>query len=417
MTNLKLAFRTLFKTPFVSVIAVLSLALGIGANAAIYSLFDQMLLRPVPTVREPDQLVNLIAPGPKPGSQTCNQAGDCDVVLSYPMYRDLEKASTPIGLAAHRTFGANIAYKNETLNDAGELVSGSYFPLLGLTPALGRLFSPNDDQTPGGHPIAVLSYGFWETHLGANPGVIDERIVVNGQSLTIIGVAPKGFEGTTLGTVPKVFVPMTMRGVLNNGIDQFKNRRAYWVYAFGRLKSGATIEQAQKALNTVYKPILNDIEAPLQEGMSATTMAKFRARELKLEEGRRGQSSMHQEAKTPILLLMSITGIVLLIACANIANLLLARAANRTTEMAVRLSLGATRRQVLNQLLTESVLLAVLGGAVSIVFAHWTLSALMALLPPDAALVMHFSLHWNTLYFAAVLSLTTGLLFGLFPAL
>jgi predicted permease len=417
MTNLKLAFRTLFKTPFVTVIAVLSLALGIGANAAIYSLFDQMLLRPVPTAREPDRLVNLIAPGPKPGSQTCNQAGDCEVVLSYPMYRDLEKASTPVGLAAHRTFGANIAYKNETLNDAGELVSGSYFSVLGLTPALGRLFSPNDDQTPGGHPIAVLSYAFWETHLGANPSVINERLVVNGQSLTIIGVAPKGFEGTTLGTVPKFFVPLTMRGVLNNGNDQFKNRRAYWVYAFGRLKSGATIEQAQKALNTAYKPILNDIEAPLQEGMSATTMVKFKAREIKLEEGRRGQSSMHREAKTPILLLMSITGIVLLIACANIANLLLARAANRTTEMAVRLSLGATRKQVLNQLLTESVLLAVLGGMVSIVFAHWTLSALMALLPPDAASVMHFALHWNTLYFAALLSLTTGLLFGLFPAL
>jgi predicted permease len=418
MTNLKLAFRTLFKTPFVTVIAVLSLALGIGANAAIYSLFDQMLLRPVPTVREPDRLVNLIAAGPKPGSQTCNQAGDCEVVLSYPMYRDLEKAPTPLtGLAAHRTFGANIAYKNETLNGEGELVSGSYFPVLGLTPALGRLFSPNDDQTPGGHPIAVLSYAFWETQLGSNPGVINERLVVNGQSLTIIGVAPKGFEGTTLGTAPKFFVPMTMRGVLNNGNDQFKNRRAYWVYSFGRLKPGATMEQAQKALNTIYKPILNDIEAPLQEGMSAATMVKFKARQIKLEEGRRGQSSMHREAKTPILLLMSITGIVLLIACANIANLLLARAANRTTEMAVRLSLGATRRQVLNQLLTESVLLALLGGTVSVVFAQWTLGALMAMLPPDAATVMHFALHWNTVYFAALLSLTTGLLFGLFPAL
>src|SRR5262245_26763980 len=235
--------------------------------------------------------------------------------------------------------------------------------------------------------------------------------------MTIIGVAPQGLEGTTLGSAPKFFVPITMRGVLNNGNDQFKNRRAYWVYSFGRLKPGGTIEQAQTALNTVYKPILNDVEAPLQEGMSAATMVKFKARQIKLEEGRRGQSSMHREAKTPILLLMSITGIVLLIACANIANLLLARAANRTTEMAVRLSLGATRKQVLNQLLTESVLLALLGGVVSIVFAHWTLSALMAMLPPDAASVMHFALHWNTLYFAAFLSLTTGLLFGLFPAL
>src|SRR5262249_30400241 len=235
MTNLKLAFRTLFKTPFVTVIAVLSLALGIGANAAIYSLFDQMLLRPVPTVREPDRLVNLIAAGPKPGSQSCNQAGDCDAVLSYPMFRDLEKAPTALsGLAAHRTFGANIAYKNETLNGEGELVSGSYFPVLGLTPALGRLFSPNDDQTPAGHPVVVLIYAFWESQRGSNANVVNERVVVNGQSMTIIGVAPKGFEGTTLGTAPKFFVPITMRGVLNNGNDQFKNRRSYWVYVFGR---------------------------------------------------------------------------------------------------------------------------------------------------------------------------------------
>src|SRR5262249_51543562 len=150
------------------------------------------------------------------------------------------------------------------------------------------LFSPNDDQTPGGHPIVVLSYAFWESQLGSNPGVVSERVVVNGQSMTIIGVAPKGFEGTTLGSAPKFFVPITMRGVLNNGTDQFKNRRSYWAYVFGRLKPGATIEQAQTSLNTVYKPILNDVEAPLQEGMSAATMVKFKAREIKLEEGQRG---------------------------------------------------------------------------------------------------------------------------------
>ncbi|HEY9227143.1 MAG TPA: FtsX-like permease family protein, partial [Gemmatimonadaceae bacterium] len=235
--------------------------------------------------------------------------------------------------------------------------------------------------------------------------------------MTIVGIAPKGFEGVTLGSAPAFFVPITMRKVLTPLYDQFTNRRAYSLYLFARLKPGATIDRAKTAINTVYKPILNDVEAPLQEGMSAATMAKFKAREVTLEDGQRGQSSMHREAKTPLVLLMSITGIVLLIACANIANLLLARAANRTTEMAVRLSLGATRKQVLTQLLVESVLLAFLGGTVSILFAHWTLASLTALLPPEAAMTMHFALRWNVVAFAALLSLTTGLLFGLFPAL
>ena len=418
MTNLKLAFRTLFKTPFVTVVAVLSLALGIGANAAIYSLFDQMLLRPIPTVREPERLVNLVSPGPKPGSQSCNQAGSCEHTFSYPMFRDLEKANTPFtGIAAHRAFGANIAYKNQTLNGEGMFVSGSYFPVLGLAPALGRLFSPNDDQTIGGHPVTVLSYAFWETKLGADPSVINDRLVINGQSMTIIGVAPKDFEGTTLGTSPNFFVPLTERRVLNPWYTDFTRRREYSLYLFARLKPGLSMEQAAKGINAVYKPIINDVEAPLQEGMSAATMTKFKAKEITLDDGRRGQSQMHREAKTPLILLMSITGIVLLIACANIANLLMARAANRTTEMAVRLSLGATRKQVLQQLLTESVLLALLGGVVSILFAHWTLVSLTALLPPEAAAVMHFQLHWNVVYFAALLSLGTGLLFGLLPAL
>jgi putative ABC transport system permease protein len=418
MTNLKLALRTLFRTPFVTVVAVLSLALGIGANAAIFSLFDQMLLQPIPDARDPGRLVNLGAPGPNPGSQSCSQAGGCDEVFSYPMFRDLEKANTVFsGIAAHRNFGANVAYKNQTLNTAGLVVSGSYFSVLGLAPALGRLFTPLDDQTIGGHFLAVLSYAYWNTKLGADPNVINQKIIINGQTMTIIGVAPKDFDGTTLGNSPAVYVPITMRGLMQPGFDGFTQRRTYWIYLFARLKPGVSMAQAKLAVNAVYKPIINDVEAPLQKGMSAPTMAKFRAKEITLTDGRRGQSSMHHEARTPLLLLMSITGIVLLIACANIANLLLARAANRTTEMAVRLSLGATRKQVLVQLLTESVILALLGGLVSIVFAQWTLASLMALMPPDASASMHFGLHWNVVFFAAGLSLGTGLLFGLFPAL
>ncbi len=418
MKNIQLAFRTLAKTPFVTVVAVLSLALGIGANAAIFSLFDEMLLRPLP-VSEPARLVNLRAPGPQQGSNSCNQAGDCDEILSYPMFRDLEKANTALsGLAAHRAFGINLAMAGQTpINGEGMYVSGSYFPLLGIRPALGRLFTPADDQTIGGHPVAVLGHSYWQTQLGGNPNVVNQQITVNGQKLTIIGVAPAGFDGTTLGSRPYVFVPITMRGLLTPGFRGFDDRKNYWVYTFGRLKPGATLAQATSSINTVYSRLINDVDAPLQKGMSEKSMKAFREKKILLGDGSRGQSSMHKEAKTPILMLFSITAIVLLIACANIANLLLARAANRQMEMAVRLSLGATRRQLIAQLLTESVLLAVIGGIVSLYVAHLTMSGIMAMLPPDALESMDFSISGGAMLFAAALSITTGLLFGLAPAI
>ena len=418
MVNVKLALRTLFRTPFVTAVAVLSLALGIGANAAVFSLFDQMLLQALP-VQEPGRLVNLGAPGPKPGSQSCNQAGDCDAVFSYQMFRDLERASTSVfsGVAAHVLFGANMSFRNQTRNGEALLVSGSYFPTLGVQPALGRLLTPADDQTIGGHYVTVLSHSYWTTHLGANPAVLNEQIVVNGQSMTIVGVTARGFEGTTLGSRPDVFVPLTMRKVMNPNFNGFENRRSYWAYVFARLKPGVSVQQATTAVNALYRPIVNDVEAPLQEGMSEQTMKRFRAKQLTLEAGQRGQSSIHTEARTPLLILFGITGIVLLIACANIANLLLARAANRSLEMAVRLALGASRRQLLTQLLTESVLLAIMGGVVSLLVARWTLSGISALLPPDASESLHFQLQPSVVAFAAAMSIGTGLLFGMFPAI
>ena len=416
MRHVKLALRVLFRTPFVTAVAVLSLALGIGANAAIFSLTDQVLLRPLP-VPQPERLVNLTAPGPNPGSQSCNQAGGCDEVFSYPMFRDLERGQHVLtGLAAHRTFGANFALKGEPFNGEAAEVSGSYFHTLGLSPALGRLLGPEDDAVIGNGFVTVLSYALWHGRMGDDRGVIGRTLVINGQTMTIVGVAPRDFEGTTFGSHPLAFVPITM-GTKLNAWGRYEERRSYWIYLFGRLKPGVSMAQAKSALNGIYRPILNDVEAALQKGMSEATMKKFRAKEIGLVPGYRGQSQIHREARTPLAMLFGVTGVVLLIACANIANLLLARGAGRAKEMGVRLALGAGRRHLVTQLLTESLILALMGGVASLVVAALTLKLLASLMPADTSNFMQFSLQPAVLAFTAMLAVATGLLFGLFPAL
>ena len=416
MRNITLAARMLLKTPFVTAIAVLSLALGIGANAAIFSMFDQLLWHPLP-VKEPSRLVNLSAPGPMPGSDSCNQSGGCDEVFSYAMFRDLEKAQTSFtGIAAHRIIGVSLNVRNEPMTGQAAMVSGSYFPVLGLNAAKGRLLAVDDDKVIGANFVAVISYTFWENKFGKDPNVVGLPIGVNGKSFTIVGIAPEKFEGTTAGSRPEIYVPISMRGEVQR-FTKWEDRRNYWIYLFARLKPGVSMESARTAANAVYHPIITDVEAPLQKEMSDKTMESFRNKKLLLAPGARGQSSIHREAKTPIVLLFSVTGVVLLIACANIANLLLARGAGRATEMGVRLALGATRRHLLVQLLTESVMLALVGGVASLLVAQWTLSVISGLLPPEAVETMQFSISGSVIAFSAVLSVVTGIVFGLFPAL
>jgi len=416
MRDIRLAARMLLKTPFVTTIAVLSLALGIGANAAIYSMFDQLLWHRLP-VSEPERLVNFSAPGPMPGSTSCNQSGSCEEIFSYPMFRDLEKATGPFtGVAGHRMTGLSLSVRNEPMAGTGAMVSGSYFPVLGLAAATGRLLGPADDETIGAHFVAVISHRFWEDKFGRDPGVVGQSLIVNGKSFQIVGVTPEGFEGTTAGERPVVYVPLSMRGELSR-FTQWENRRNYWVYVFARLAPGMTLADAATRINAVYRPIIHDVEAPLQEGMSERTMQSFKAKQVLLAPGARGQSSIHRAARTPILLLFAVTGVVLLIACANIANLLLARGANRATEMGVRLALGATRRHLLVQLLTESVMLALIGGLASLFVAQWTLKVIAALLPPEAVETITFTVSGSVILFAAALSVVTGIVFGLFPAL
>ena len=420
LSYLRFAFRTLRRTPFVTVVAIVSLALGIGANAAIFSLFNQMLLRPLP-VPEPNRLVNLLAPGPKPGQQSCGTAStrnNCDDVFSYPMFRDLERQQTVFtGIAAHVLFGANLSYKAQTLSGEGLFVSGSYFPVLGVRPAVGRLLTTGDDPAVGESPVAVLSHAYWQSRFASDPAAIGQTLIVNGRSLTIVGVTPSGFEGTTLGAAPKVFVPLTLRSSLQTTYKNFENRRSYTWYLFARLKPGVTIERAHAAIESVYRPILTDVEAPLQKGMSPQTMAKFRAKPILVEPGARGQSGVPTNAGGSLRLLFGVTVFVLLIACANIANLLLARAAGRAGEMAVRLSIGASRAQLAAQLLTESLLLAAAGGAAGILVARWTLDLIASMLPVFATTGFDWTLDRRLLLFTAAVTIATGFLFGLFPAL
>ena len=419
MTNIRLALRMLAKTPLVTSVAVVSLALGIGANAAIFSLYSQLLLRPLP-VFEPERLVNLEAPGPKRGSVSCNGAGGCDEVFSYPMFRDLQREQTVFtDIAAHLGFGANVAYQGQTVNIQGMQVSGSYFPTLGLEPTVGRLFGPEVDQPIGGHPVVILSHEFWQSDLGGTREVLGDALIVNGQPLTIVGVAPAGFRGTTVQMLPKIFVPITMASRLfaEAGEGRFEYRRTYWLYLFARLNPEVSLDQAHAAIEPLYRSILTEVEAPLQTDMSGQTRAQFVAKPLPLRDGRRGQSQMQDTAGVPVLLLLGVTAVVLLIACANIANLLLARSVARASEMAVRLSLGASRRHLVMQLLTESCLLAVLGGVAGLIVAQWTLRFIGALLPLEVAGVLQLTLDPYVIPFTGAVSLATGMLFGIFPAL
>lgn len=418
MPNLKLALRTLVRTPLIASVAVASLALGIGANTAIFSLIQRVLLRSLP-VPEPDRLVNILASGPNPGSQSCNRSGSCRIIFSYPMFEDLAKAQTALtGIAGHRSILADLSFRGRSLAGEGVAVSGSYFPVLELRPSLGRLIGPEDDRAIGGHPVAVLSHSYWANELGSDPSVLGQSIRVNGLPMTIIGVGPERFDGTTLGNRPRVFIPLTMRGLMEPWSGEaYSDRRSYWVYVFGRLKPGLTAAQAATQLNGIYSPIIADVELPLQRGATPQTLAEFKAKKLRVEPGHQGQSSLMAQTRMPLILLFAVTGIVLLVACTNVANLLLARAAARSSEMAVRSSLGAGRSQLIGQLLAESGILALAAGLASVLVARGTLGLLTSFLPAELTRTIEFGIDGPALLFAAAVSLGTTLIFGLLPAL
>ncbi len=401
-------------------VAVLSLALGIGVNTAIFSVFERMLLRRL-QVPAADEIVNVTSPGPKPGSRSTSDSGRVEAVFSYPLFRDLERLEVGgLRLAGHRDISANLAFKGQTSEAEGLLVSGNYFSTLGVTPALGRVLGPEDDRVPGAHAVVVLSHHYWTTRFGADPGVVGETLVVNGEPMTIVGVAQRDFAGTTMMDRPQVFVPLMMaqQAFRDPNWNAMTARNNHWLYIFGRLQPGVTREQTQALLTVPFTSLIRDVEFPaLRSGMGDRDRKEFLQRPLLLEDGSRGRNAGRGEAQTIIILMFAITGFVLAIACANVANLLLARVADRMTEISVRLSIGASTARLLRLLLVEAGVLGVLGSAGALAVSRMTLDGLVAMMPAEDGASFAFEINTSVLLFTLALGLGTAVLFGLFPAL
>src|SRR6185312_9698313 len=322
--DLRYALRGFRRTPLFTVIAVISLAFGIGANTAIFSLLDQVMLRLLP-VKQPQELVLLTMRGQHYGSNWGMNA------ISYPMYRDFRDHNQVFsGMFCRFPLEASLGYGNRTERVAAELVSGSYFPVLGVKAVLGRTFTPDDDRIPGGHPLAVLSYGFWQTRFSSDRAVIGKTLVINGRNMTVIGVAQPGFDGVELGHTTKVFIPIMMKAQMTPFWDGLKDRRQRWVNAFGRLKPRVTLAQAKASLQPFMHHMLEqEVKEPAFRNASSYDRAQFLKCSIDVLPGSQGRSYLRDHFSTSLWLLMAITGAVLLMACANIANLLLSRATAR----------------------------------------------------------------------------------------
>ncbi|HXE12867.1 MAG TPA: ABC transporter permease [Bryobacteraceae bacterium] len=413
--DIRYAFRGFRRAPLFVAVAVLSLAFGIGANTAIFSLVDQVLLRLLP-VKNPDQLALLTMRGMHYGS---NWGGNA---LSYPMYTDYRDHNQVFsGMFCRFSLDASMGYGNRTERVPAELVSGTYFPVLGVTAALGRTFTSEEDRTPNGEPYAVLSYSFWQQRFSSDRSIIGKTLVVNGHNLTVIGIAQPGFDGVELGHTTKIFIPVMMKAQMTPFWDGMKDRRQRWVNVFGRLKPGVTLEQAKASLQPFTHSILEmEVKEPAFRNASDYARREFLKDHIDVLPGSQGRSYLRQDMAKPLWVLLALTGVVLLLACANIANLLLAKAATREREMAVRLAIGAGRLRIIRQLLVESLLLSGFGAFVGLVLAFIADRLLLsAYLPADAnqGLTISAAPDLRILGFTFCIMLLTALIFGLVPAL